>query len=254
MRGRYEQADQGTSRPTYSPMPIQKTRLLAGVLCLAFSRVEAQSTAPTIVIDPGHPSEVSSGATLQNGTSEAHVAWVVAGRLATLLTAEGYHVVRTKDAEGTMVTNIERARIGNASRAALVVRLHCDASADSGFAIYHPDQQGRAHGRTGPSEAVMRASAAAADSMHVSMARLLDGKLKDGGVRGDSRTAVGEQQGALTGSVFSEVPVVLIEMVTLSNKHDAAFIKAAAGQSLMARAIASGVARYVPAANSPKVR
>jgi N-acetylmuramoyl-L-alanine amidase len=73
-------------------------------------------------------------------------------------------------------------------------------------------------------------------------------------VRGDSRTAVGEKQGALTGSVFSEVPVVLIEMVTLSNKHDAAFIKDAAGQSLMAQAIASGIARYVPASNSPRVR
>jgi N-acetylmuramoyl-L-alanine amidase len=100
----------------------------------------------------------------------------------------------------------------------------------------------------------MRTSALAAESVHVSMAQLLAGKLKDGGVRGDSRTAVGEQQGALTGSIFSEVPVVLIEMVTLSNAHDAAFIKTAAGQSAMAQAIAHGVARYVPASNSPKVR
>jgi N-acetylmuramoyl-L-alanine amidase len=100
----------------------------------------------------------------------------------------------------------------------------------------------------------MRASAAAAESLHVSMARILNGRLKDGGVRGDSRTAVGEQQGALTGSIFSEVPVVLIEMVTLSNAHDAAFIRDPRGESLMAQAIANGIARYVPASNSPKVR
>jgi len=209
---------------------------------------------PTIVIDPGHPSEVSSGATIQNGTSEVHIAWQVAQRLATLLRAQGYRVVLTKLSERTKVTNVERARIGNAAGAALVVRLHCDASTDSGYAVYHPDRQGTAQGRTGPNADVMRTSALAAESVHVSMAQLLAGKLKDGGVRGDSRTAVGEQQGALTGSIFSEVPVVLIEMVTLSNAHDAAFIKTAAGQSAMAQAIARGVARYVPASNSPKVR
>ena len=52
--------------------------------------------APTIVIDPGHPSEVSSGATIQNGTSEVHIAWQVAQRLATLLRAQGYRVVLSK--------------------------------------------------------------------------------------------------------------------------------------------------------------
>jgi N-acetylmuramoyl-L-alanine amidase len=134
------------------------------------------------------------------------------------------------------------------------VRLHCDASTDSGYAIYHPDRIGTAEHRTGPSERVMRWSAAAAESLHVSMAQMLAGKLKDGGVRGDSRTAVGAKQGALTGSIFSEVPVVLVEMVTLSNPRDAAFIKDAKGQSLMAQAIAHGIGRYVPASNSPRVR
>src|SRR5438105_6523156 len=211
-------------------------------------------TPPTIVIDPGHPSEVSSGATVHNGTSEVHVAWQVAQRLATLLRAQGYTVVMTKPAERTMVTNAERARIGNAANAALVVRLHCDDSPDSGYAIYHPDRQGTVQGHTGPTAAVMRASAAAAESLHASMSRVLAGKLKDGGVRGDSRTAIGEQQGALTGSIFSNVPVVLVEMVTLSNTHDAAFIKQPHGQSLMAQAIAEGIGRYAPASNSPRVR
>jgi N-acetylmuramoyl-L-alanine amidase len=209
---------------------------------------------PTVVIDPGHPSEVSSGATMQNGTSEVHIAWQVAQRLATLLRAQGYHVVMTKPTERTMVTNVERAKVGNAAGAALVVRLHCDDSPDSGYAIYHPDRQATVKGHTGPRTNVMRASAAAAESLHVSMSRMLAGKLKDGGVRGDSKTAIGAKQGALTGSVFSDVPVILIEMVTLSNAHDAAFIKEAAGQSLMAQALAQGIARYVPAANSPRVR
>jgi N-acetylmuramoyl-L-alanine amidase len=214
----------------------------------------AQRPGPTIVIDPGHPSEVSSGAAVHNATSEVHVAWEVAQRLARLLRAQGYTVVMTKPSERTTVTNIDRARIGNAARAALVVRLHCDESPDSGYAIYYPDRHGTAHGRTGPDASVMRASEAAADSLHVSMSRLLAGKLKDGGVRGDSKTAIGARQGALTGSIFSRVPVVLIEMVTLSNARDAAFIEKPAGMSLMAQAIANGIGRYVPASNSPRVR
>ena len=82
------------------------------------------------------------------------------------------------------------------------------------------------------------------------MARILGTRLKDGGVRGDSKTAVGEKQGALTGSIFSEIPVVLVEMVTLSNPRDARFIKDVAGRRLMAQAIADGVARYVPIKSS----
>lgn len=210
--------------------------------------------SPVIVIDPGHPSEVSSGASMQNGTSEVHIAWLVAQRLVPLLTAKGYRVEMTKTSERQMVTNIARAEVGNRAGAALEVRLHCDASSDSGYAIYFPDRPGTAHGRTGPSQDIMRHSAAAAESMHVSMVRVLGGRLKDGGVRGDSKTAVGSKQGSLTGSIFSRVPVVLIEMVTLSNRRDARFIQDTTGQKLMAQAIADGVGRYVPATNTGRVR
>src|SRR5256885_4440957 len=235
----------------------RRTRLAFAILSTALpvqTRAQMLRARPIIVIDPGHPSEVSNGAEVQNGTTEVHIAWEVARRLQRLLTAHGYRTVMTKKAEGQEVTNVERAQAGNRAHAALMVRLHCDASTDSAYAIYHPDRPGTAQGRTGPSDEVMRRSAAAAESLHVSMARLLAGRLKDGGVRGDSRTAVGAKQGALTGSIFSEVPVVLVEIVTLSNPRDAQFIKDVRGQSLMAQAIAHGIGRYVPASNSPSAR
>jgi N-acetylmuramoyl-L-alanine amidase len=227
--------------------------MISGISSLLVA-VVIQLAPPTIVIDPGHPSEVSSGAKVHNGATEVHVAWVVALRLATLLRANGYRVVLTKPTEATKVTNAERAHIGNDARAALVVRLHCDDGADSGFAIYHADRQGRVQGHTGPSEAVIHASAAAADSLHVSMSRALEGKLHDGGIRPDAKTGVGEEQGALTGSILSRVPVVLIEMVSLTNAHDAEFITSPSGVSLMAQAIANGIGRYAPASNSPRTR
>jgi N-acetylmuramoyl-L-alanine amidase len=202
---------------------------------------------PLICIDPGHPSEVSSGATVQNGTTEVHVAWVVALKLQKILEAKGYRVVLTKGAEDQLVRNKERALIANRAGAALMVRLHCDASTERGFALYYPDRQGTTQGVTGPTEAVMDASGRAARAIHAGMAEALRGLLEDGGVRGDSKTLVGSRQGALTGSILSEVPVVTIERVVLSNKGDAEFIKSEEGQRKMAQAIADGIIRFVPA-------
>jgi N-acetylmuramoyl-L-alanine amidase len=231
---------------------LRALRVLAAAPLLAASCAPVPRQAdrqPIIAIDPGHPSETSSGAEVQNGTTEVHSAWEVALRLEKLLRERGYSVVMTKSSEMQMVRNVVRAGVGNRAKAALMVRLHCDASTDSGFALYYPDRQGTAEGKTGPSLDVIRWSAAAAESLHAGMAPVLLGQLKDGGVRGDSKTFVGSRQGALTGSIFSEIPVVLIEMVTLSNARDAEFIKGEAGRSLMARAIADGISRYVAAPN-----
>lgn len=194
-----------------------------------------------VVIDPGHPSETAAGNVVQNGTTEVHIAWVVSLALRDELRERGFDVLLTKQSESELVTNRERAEVGNRSGAMVMVRLHCDASSDSGFAVYHPDRQGTVDGVTGPSADVIARSAAAARIIHASMAEQLRGHLKDGGVRGDSRTLVGSRQGALTGSIYSRVPAVLVEMVTLSNARDAAFIKVDDGQRRMARAIADGI-------------
>ena len=201
--------------------------------------------SPIICIDPGHPSEVNDGRTVQNGTSEVHIDWKVAVELQKLLEAKGYRVVMTKAAEDQLVMNKERALVGNRAHAALTVRLHCDASSDQGYAIYYPDRQGTKDGVTGPAPAVMENSLCAAEAIHTGMAEALRGELKDGGVRGDSRTLIGSKQGALTGSIFSEIPIVTVEMVVLSNAQDAEFIKSEAGQYKMAQAIAGGIERFV---------
>ena len=209
------------------------------------SREMADAMQPIVCIDPGHPSEVSSGAELQNGTTEVHIAWMVSLKLQKALQAQGCKVVLTKSKEDELVKNKERAQIANAAGAALMIRLHCDATADSGYALYYPDRQGTKEGVTGPTPEVMQRSHQAAEAIHAAMATLLTGVLKDGGVRGDSKTLIGSKQGALTGSIFSQVPVVTIEMVVLSNKADAAFIKSKSGQQQMAQALAAGVMKFV---------
>lgn len=219
--------------------------IAAVVLLAACTPLRRGPPRPVIAVDPGHPSETAAGNVVQNGTTEVQMAWQVALLLRDELRARGYDVVLTKQHETQLVTNRERAEAGNRANAALMVRLHCDASRDSGFALYYPDRQGTVDGVTGPGEDVIARSREAAIAVHGGMAPLLAGRLKDGGVRGDSRTLVGSRQGALTGSIFSRIPAVLIEMVTLSNPRDAEFIKADEGRRLLARAIAEGVSRYV---------
>jgi N-acetylmuramoyl-L-alanine amidase len=206
-----------------------------------------ESARTVVCIDPGHPSEVASGRNVQNGTSEAHVDWVVATRLREALEARGYEVVLTKSSEEELVRNRDRALVANRAGAALMLRLHCDASAERGFAVYYPDRKGRAKdGTTGPGPGVIEESRRAAEAVHAGLAEGLQGALNDNGVRTDYQTKVGrEQGGALTGSIFSEVPVVTIEMVVLSDAADAEFIKTEEGQRRMAEAIADGVTRFV---------
>lgn len=213
-----------------SPSLAERTQSLSGfVVCL----------------DPGHASETSQGTASRDGKlTELHVNWVVAQRLSILLKAAGATVVPTKTRETQVITNRHRAETANAAHANLLLRLHCDSGEQSGLATYYPDRQGKRFGVTGPSFAVIRASHAAAIIFQPAVIAALLGALKDAGIKGDSKTGVGSKQGALTGSIFSQVPALTVEMCVLTNSHDYRFIRTSAGQQAMAEALLAGVEAY----------
>ncbi len=215
-------------------------------MAAALSTLSASAQDKQVVcIDPGHPSEVNPGYTKQNGTTETHIDWVVAKKLERLLQQKGFRVVMTKESESQLVRNKDRAIKANEAGAGIMVRLHCDSSSSRGYALYYPDRTGTKEGVTGPSPEVRAASRRAAVELAGEMKRVLRGDIPLAGVKGDSQTFIGGKQGVLTGSIFSQVPVVTIEMVVLSNKQDAAFIKTTDGQNKMAQAIAAGITRYL---------
>lgn len=202
-----------------------------------------------IAIDPGHPSETSDGCA-HHGLTEMQIVWDVALKLEKMLAAKaGFAVLKTKKAVDVRVTNRERAEIANAASAALLVRLHCDSGKGTGCTVYYPDRQGKVEGVTGPSAAVIERSRQAAECMQKGLAGVLGSALSLNPVKTDSMTFVGSKQGALTGSIFSKVPAVVVEMVYLNNACDAAFIREEENQELMARAILAGICEFV-AANS----
>ena len=194
-----------------------------------------------VCIDPGHPSENNDGGAVTNGLREVTMNWEVALLLRDELEKDGMKVVMTKKSEGEFITNKDRAAIANESDADLFLRLHADAGKSTGFTIYYPRKEGTVHGVTGPSKDVRQSSAAAANQFHTAFAAALEHKLRDNGVKGDEDTFIGHRQGALTGSIFSEAPTILVEMVFLTNPMDAEWIKQDRNKQTMARALAAGV-------------
>ncbi len=202
-------------------------------------------TGFVVCLDPGHSSETSQGTASRDGKlTELHVNWVIAQKLSALLIADGATVVPTKTREREVVTNRRRAEIANAFHANLFLRLHCDSGEQSGLATYYPDRTGTRFGVTGPSPAVMVSSRRAAAVFQPAVIAALHGVLKDNGIKGDSKTGVGGKQGALTGSIFSQVPALTVEMCVLTNAHDYKFIRTPAGQEQMAQALLAGAEAY----------
>ncbi len=200
---------------------------------------------PVICIDPGHPSEVGRG-THGKKYTEIQVVWKVAVLLKKRLEADGYKVVMTKSSEEEFVRNKKRAEIANKSGASLLLRLHCDAAPDHGFASYYPSQKGISEGTKGPSDSVLIASKSAANLFHPAVISNLDGLVPDRGLMTDLQTAVGHKQGALTGSIFSKVPVILVEMLVLTNPKDENVLTDKDGFNRLAEALEAGVEAAVP--------
>lgn len=192
-----------------------------------------------VCLDPGHPSEVGIG-TRGRKLTEVGVSWTVAVRLRDILTERGATVKLTKRAEREYVANRKRAEIANAFRADLLLRLHCDADAGSGIAVFYPDRQGKDKaGTVGPLPAVLAATKKIAPLFHKGLTQsLARTTIRNRGLKSDIHTAIGAKQGALTGSICSEVPVLLVEMVVLTNPKDEAFLVDPAGHERMAQALA----------------
>jgi N-acetylmuramoyl-L-alanine amidase len=203
---------------------------------------------PLVCIDPGHPSEISAGTRGKTGLTEREVNWRVAVKLKRLLEADGVKTVMTKSSEGEFVTNRRRAEIANDAHAALLLRLHCDAGDATGAALFYPDRQGRSGGTTGPSREVIAESRAAANAFHPAMMAVLRPTLKDRGIRGDSQTKVGGKKGALVGSIFSQVPTLLVEMLDLTVSHDERIAATEKGRNLLAKGLERGVLAVLKAA------
>jgi N-acetylmuramoyl-L-alanine amidase len=200
---------------------------------------------PVICIDPGHPSENGVG-TQGKEVTEVQLVWDLGVEAGKRLRGLGYSVVFTKSKVGEKVTNARRAEIANEAKANLLLRLHADAGNHSGWATFYPDRKGTVGKSTGPSDAVIKSSTAAAKAFHPAAIKALGGVLKDAGLKTDRATNIGGKQGALTGSILSKVPVLLVEVCVLTNPSDEKVAKSKEGREAMVNALVAGTQAAVP--------
>jgi N-acetylmuramoyl-L-alanine amidase len=66
----------------------------------------------------------------------------------------------------------------------------------------------------------------------------LEGIFRVNPAKTDLATAIGAKQGALTGSIYSQIPVLLVELCVLTNPKDEAFILSSKGRRSLAGALA----------------
>ncbi len=213
---------------------------LRWVLLLLLAAYAHPLSAQRIGIDPGHGRKTVG--TFGKHSTEYKICWEVGQRLKSALEKQGMEVVLTKEREEQDVPNSERAEIANRAHVDLLVRLHCDADNDHGIATFYPAKQGKIRNKTGPAPEVIDASKTAATRFHKALIQSLKGALKNRGLRTDSQTAVGHRLGgALEGSIYAKIPVLLVEMCVLRNPKDEAFITSAEGQERLVTALVAGV-------------
>jgi N-acetylmuramoyl-L-alanine amidase len=204
------------------------------------------ATAALICLDPGHGTAPAVGRQTEpigpgsrvtktkdggGAPGEASVALAIARRTRTLLLAERFRVAMTRTAAGYEGGNIARARFCNARRAALMVRIHADGSADPAL-----------HGVSTLVPAYHRGWTDDVYSPSLRAGRLVERDV----AAATGATALGiVRRSDLTGFNWADVPVVLLEAGFMSNPAERARLESVPYQSRVARALAAAVHRFV---------
>jgi N-acetylmuramoyl-L-alanine amidase len=210
--------------------------------------------AALICIDPGHgtPPAVgpqrepigpgSSVLKVKDGggaPGEAAVVLAIARRTRALLLVRGYRVAMTRTGPTFRYGNggnVARAQFCNRRRAALMLRIHADGSADSsrrGVSTLYPAF------RRGWTDDIFGQSRRAARLVQRALARATRAPDLGTVVRSD-----------LTGFNWADVPAILVETGFLSNPAERRLLHSPSYQQRIARSLAAGVAAFQPVNSS----
>lgn len=235
----------------------------AALVCLTVLVTPAPAGLPalagkTITIDPGHngrnwahPAEINrlvdagtlhkacdtTGTSTASGYAEPAFTFDVALRLRAILRAAGAHVVLTRTSNagwGPCIT--ERAAIGNRAQADAAISIHADGGPGSGrgfHVIYPPSIRGLTGDIAKPSRCLalaMRSAYRAGTGMPYAT------------YLGSSGLSVRSDLGGLN---LSDVPKVFVETGNMRNRADARLLASPAFRQRIARALASGLARFI---------
>jgi len=232
-----------------------------------------------VVIDPGHPSELdtsnsladyakdklnwetnqtgATGGTSGNGVVEREVNQQVAKYLQTELTSKGYDAILTKDNANTFMSNYDRGQLAKEKKADIIIKLHNDGDGPvPGMVFYtsNPDViKSKWDVKGANNEYVLRRKDSTIDK-DAALAKALNEAFDAAKLKYSSGSAypseVREHPSNAGFGYTYDIPTSLVEMASLKQAKDAAFIKTAENQKKVAKAIAVGVATYLPKSNA----
>jgi N-acetylmuramoyl-L-alanine amidase len=203
-----------------------------------------------ICIDPGHqkksmkelepigPGSKIKKTSVSSGTSgtftkkpEYKLNLEVSLKITKCLEALGYKVVMTRDKNEVTMSNIDRAKIANASGAAVFVRIHADGSPSkktNGFSVLYPSEKDVF------TKNIWKQSKLAAGFVEKEIKKETAAKSIGIVPRTD-----------LTGLNWSTIPAILVEMGFMTNVEEDKKLSEENYQRKMAQGIASGIDLYV---------
>jgi N-acetylmuramoyl-L-alanine amidase len=206
----------------------------------------AVAPPPLVCLDPGHGTLPSVGRQTEpigpgssvrkikdggGAPGEAPVALAIALRTRALLQRDGYRVVMTRTGPTYAGGNIARAQFCNVRRAALMIRIHADGSADSsqhGVKTLVPAL------RRGWTDDIYTRSLRAGRSVQSAVVRATGAKNIGILFRSD-----------LTGFNWANVPAILVETGFMTNPTEGRLLRSAAYQLKVARGLAAGAQAYL---------
>lgn len=214
------------------------------------SNTNTKETGRTICIDAGHQrygnnalEAIGPGSSIRkpkvtSGTegkythkAESEVNLETAKKLKSILISRGYKVVMVRESQDVNISNIQRAEIANKSNADLAIRIHCDGSGNSalhGYFILTPSSSNRFL-----SSSIVNSSLRLTKCLLPAIQKATGANNRGISYRDD-----------LTGTNWSKVPTVLVEMGEMSNKQEDYALSTPAYQEKMATGMANGIDDY----------
>lgn len=197
--------------------------------------INGRKAIKTVVIDPGHGGHDSG--TVTDYTREAHIALMVAGKLAGELRQRGLEVKLTREVN-QHVSDQSRLDMANQAKDALFISLHLNSGRSdvSGIETYTvaPAVPGEAERPANEHDAANAALAVALQSALVSKT-----EAKDGGCR--------RAHYSLLSSLHC--PAALVELGYATNKDEAERINSEEYQHKLAMALADGISTFAAVMN-----
>lgn len=208
------------------------------------------NTSKIICIDAGHQryadntlEQIGPGSSIKkpkvtSGTqgkytnkAESEVNLETAMKLKKILVSRGYQVVMVRESLDVNISNKQRAEIANKNHCDLTIRIHCDGSGNSslhGYFILTPSSSNKFL-----SSSIVNASLKLTKCLLPAIQKTTGAYNRGISYRDD-----------LTGTNWSKVPTVLVEMGEMSNKEEDYALSTSSYQEKMAMGMANGIDDY----------